>query len=270
MRIKTWQKKSPLKRECEDTFFCNEDVKMYGVCDGATPLVAFQDENGHNGAYLASNLFANRFKAQKEIISLEKEIIEANEALQKEMERYKVDTLKKDHLWCTCIAAVRIGETSVQYAQLGDCMIAVTFHDETVKVLTKDTVKGISARAKRKREDDRKKGLPVPDEHVFQNIQEQLKYNRYLANMPNGYSVANGMPEAMQWIQKGEILVEQIKEIFICSDGIFHPNWSFEQTVQYIRANGIQTYISIIEELEKQDRVRPDDKTIVSIDLSGM
>ncbi len=83
MRIKTWQKKSPLKRECEDTFFCNEDVKMYGVCDGATPLVAFQDENGHNGAYLASNLFANRFKAQKEIISLEKEIIEANEALQK-------------------------------------------------------------------------------------------------------------------------------------------------------------------------------------------
>ncbi len=123
---------------------------------------------------------------------------------------------------------------------------------------------------KRKREDDRKKGLPVPDEHVFQNIQERLKYNRYLANMPNGYSVANGMPEAMQWIQKGEISVEQIKEIFICSDGIFHPNWSFEQTVQYIRANGIQTYISIIEELEKQDRVRPDDKTIVSIDLSGM
>ncbi len=29
-------------------------------------------------------------------------------------------------------------------------MIAVTFHDETVKVLTKDTVKGISARAKKK------------------------------------------------------------------------------------------------------------------------
>ena len=77
------------------------------------------------------------------------------------MLEYKVDTRKKDHLWCTCIAAVQIDGEKIEYAQLGDCMIVATFQNGTMQVLTKDTVKGISNRAKRKREEDRKKGLSV-------------------------------------------------------------------------------------------------------------
>ncbi|KEK23196.1 protein phosphatase 2C domain-containing protein [Bacillus gaemokensis] len=267
MEMKTYQQKSPVKQECEDTFFCNKELMVYGVCDGATPLSSFQDEEGHNGAYLASNLFANYFTTIKEIVSLQTEIATANQVLQEKMIEYKIDTTKKDHLWCTCIAVVLIKDESIQYAQLGDCMIVATFHDGTMKVLTKDTVKGISTRAKRKREEDRKQGLPVPEEHIFHDIWQQLKYNRYLANMPNGYSVANGMPEAITWIQQGRLSLAEVKEIFICSDGLFHPDWSLEQTVQYIRRNGIKEYVSIIEELEEQKRIRPDDKTIIIIDL---
>lgn len=267
MEIKTYQKKSPLKQECEDSFFCNEGLRVYGVCDGATPLVSFQDEEGHNGAYLASNLFASHFTSLKEKSNLQNEIAIANKALEEKMIEYKVDTRKKDHVWCTCIAVVCIKDRSIQYAQLGDCMIVATLHDGTMKVLTKDTVKGISVRAKRKREEDRKKGLPVPEEHIFNDIQEQLKYNRYLANMPNGYSVANGMPEAITWIQQGELPLAEVKGIFICSDGLFHSDWSLEQTVQYVSIHGIKEYVSKIEELEEQKRIRPDDKTVIMIEL---
>ncbi|MEY8350594.1 protein phosphatase 2C domain-containing protein [Bacillus cereus] len=267
MEIKTYQQKSPLKQECEDAFFCNEDVMVYGVCDGATPLIPFQDEKEHNGAYLASHLFASHFTSLKEVTSLQEGIANANEALQEKMIEYKIDTTKKEHLWCTCIAVVHIKDRSIQYAQLGDCMIVATLHDGTVRVLTKDTVKGISSRAKKKREEDRKKGLPVPEEYVFDDVREQLKYNRYLANIPGGYSVANGMSEAIEWIQQGVLSRGEVKDIFICSDGLFHADWPLEKTVQYITNHGIDAYVSVIEELEEKKRIRPDDKTAIMIQL---
>ncbi|MBE5106341.1 protein phosphatase 2C domain-containing protein [Bacillus thuringiensis] len=267
MRIKAYQQKSPLKHECEDSYFCNENKMVYGVCDGATPLVPFCDEKGHNGACIASHLFASYFTSLRENHSLQVAVAKANEALQNKMLEYKVDMRKKEHLWCTCIAAVQIDGEKLEYAQLGDCMIVAILQDGTMQVLTKDTVKGIGGRAKKKREEERKKGLSVPEEHVFQDIREQLTYNRYLANMPNGYSVANGMKEAMDYLQHGELQVEELSGIFICSDGVFHPEWSLEKTVAYIRKNSINEYIAIIEELEGEKRIKPDDKTIIMIDF---
>ncbi|MFP3325936.1 serine/threonine protein phosphatase, partial [Planococcus sp. SIMBA_160] len=79
---------------------------------------------------------------------------------------------------------------------------------------------------------------------------EQLKYNRYLANMQGGYSVANGMKEAIHYLQYGELHIDEVSGIFICSDGLFHPDWPLEQTVAYIRKNSINEYVAIIEELE--------------------
>lgn len=119
----------------------------------------------------------------------------------------------------------------------------------------------------KRREEDREKGLPIPEEHVFQDVREQLKYNRYLANMSNGYSVANGMKEAMDYLQYGELQVAEVSGVFICSDGLFHPEWSLEQTVAYIRKNSIKEYVAIIERLEGENRIRPDDKTVIMIDL---
>ncbi|MDF9448097.1 protein phosphatase 2C domain-containing protein [Bacillus toyonensis] len=267
MRITTYQQKSPLKQECEDSYFCNEDKNIYGVCDGATPLVPFRDEKEHNGAYIASHLFASHFTSLCENLSLQVAVARANELLQNKMLEYKVDTRKKEHLWCTCIAAVQINGEKIEYAQLGDCMIVAILQNGTMQVVTKDTVKGISKRAKKKREEDRKKGLFVPEEHVFQDVREQLKYNRYLANMEGGYSVANGMKEAIHYLQHGELHIDEVSGIFICSDGLFHPDWSLEQTVAYIRKNSINEYVAIIEELEGEKRIRPDDKTSIMIDF---
>ena len=266
MKIKTYQQKSPLKQECEDSYFCNKEKKIYGVCDGATPLVPFRDEKGHNGAYIASHLFASYFTALRENHSLQFAVAKANEALQSKMLEYEVDTRKKEHLWCTCIAAVQIVGEKIEYAQLGDCMIVATFQNGTMQVLTKDTVEGISKRAKRRGKKIVKRVI-CTRRICFQDVREQLKYNRYLANMPNGYSVANGMKEAMHYLQHGELHTDEVSGIFICSDGLFHPDWSLEQTVAYIRKNSINEYIAIIEELEAEKRIRPDDKTIIMIDF---
>ena len=44
-------------------------------------------------------------------------------------------------------------------------MIVAILRNGMMQVVTKDTVKGISKRAKKKREEDREKGLSVPEEH---------------------------------------------------------------------------------------------------------
>ena len=265
MKIQVFQQKSPLKRECEDALICNEDLKLYGVCDGATPLIEFQDENGHNGAYLASHLFQQYFESISGVDSLHNEVAKANQLLQEKMQSYHIDTTKKDQLWCTCIAAIHITDKTIEYAQLGDCMIVAKFIDGTVQVLTKDTVKGISKRAKQKREEDRQKGLSIPDEEAFDDKKEQLSYNRYMANVPNGYSVANGMSEAALFIQQGKLLRQEITDLFICSDGLFHLEWPLEKSAQFVWEHGITQYIQIIEELEAKQFVRPDDKTAIII-----
>ncbi len=128
-------------------------------------------------------------------------------------------------------------------------------------------MKELANEQKKKREEDRKQGLSVLEEHVFQDVREQLKYNRYLANMQGGYSVANGMKEAIHYLQHGELHIDEVSGIFICSDGLFHPDWSLEQAVAYIRKNSISEYVAIIEKLEGEKRIRPDDKTMMMIDF---
>ncbi|MEH6889594.1 protein phosphatase 2C domain-containing protein [Bacillus sp. JJ864] len=267
MKIQVFQQKSPFKQECEDALICNETLQLYGVCDGATPLIDFQNENGHNGAYLASHLFQRHFESISNVDSLQTEVATANQLLQEKMQFYHIDTTKKDQLWCTCIAAIHITDKTIEYAQLGDCMIVAKFVDGSVKVLTEDTVKGISKRAKQQREEDRKKGLSVPNEAIFNDKKEQLRYNRYMANTLNGYSVANGMNEAISFIQQGKLLRQEITNLFICSDGLFHLDWTLETSAQFVWEHGIKKYIKIIEELEAKQLIYPDDKTAIIIHL---
>ena len=85
--------------------------------------------------------------------------------------------------------------------------------------------------------------------------------------MQGGYSVANGMKEAIHYLQHGELHIDEVSGIFICSDGLFHPDWSLEQAVAYIRKNSISEYVAIIEKLEGEKRIRPDDKTMMMIDF---
>lgn len=265
MKVTSFQKKSPLKEECEDAYFQNETAQIYGVCDGATPLVSFQDEDGHNGAYLASHLFQAYFEEADAHEPLAAGIVKANELLGKKMDRYGIDRTQRHQLWCTCIAAVSITDKIIHCAQLGDCMIVAKYKDGRAEVITTDTVKGISERAKIKRERDRMSGLPVPQESHFLNPAERLLYNRSMANTPDGYAVANGMKEAVFYIQTRVLNRSEIEALFLCSDGLFHPDFSLAETAQCVWTNGIEAYAKQLERVEKERGIRPDDKTALII-----
>ncbi|WP_226584870.1 hypothetical protein [Halobacillus litoralis] len=88
--------KSPEKNESEDAYIVNKSALVYGVLDGATPLVPFEDENGHNGAYLSAHLFKDHMERLMPIDSLIDAVEEANFQIYEKMKEYRVDVTKAE------------------------------------------------------------------------------------------------------------------------------------------------------------------------------
>lgn len=260
-------KTSPGKLECEDALIINEQLGIYGVLDGSTPMDDFTDENGHNGAYLAANLFKNYFEALAESSGLHQEIIQANHLLKNKMKDYHIDQTQKHRLWCTCVSAVQVQKNTLCYASLGDTMILTRDKIGEINVLTVNTVKNVSARARIKRERNRCKGDAVPEESYYRKEKHRLVYNRYMANIPNGYSVANGMEEVQEFIQYGMFDMTDLTHVLICSDGLFDPKGDIRQVYWEIEKKGLGAYIENQTNHEQAHGIHSDDKTAVWITL---
>jgi serine/threonine protein phosphatase PrpC len=269
MIVESFFKAAPGKRVSEDSIVLNEMINVDGVFDGATPLVSFKDENGMNGAYLASNIFKDYFFGlYRNDLSLVEGIMAANRMLREHMEKYKVNQEKYENLWSTCAAIIKIEEDGkIAYAQLGDCMIIAEYQNGTIKVLTRDTVKDISYRAKTWREEQRKQGVNIPDEEYYQDRTHQLIFNRSLANKENGYTVANGKREVLKFIQHGQVNISEIKTLLLITDGLFHPKYSIEETFNKIQTIGFHVYSMELEQFEKSNNLRSDDKSGIMIQL---
>ena len=268
VRVESFQRKSPSKEECEDAYALNTDAQVYGVLDGATPLVSFKDDEGHNGAFLAANLFKEHLEHMTKRDSLNRCLAIANEALYHKMIARGVEIQKGYERWTTCVAAIKIVGSKMFFAQLGDCMILASYFDGSKRVLTKDTVKGISERAKKKRAALRKQGMDVPTESVFSDHFETLRFNRSLANIEGGYTVADGMPDAMKALQSGSLSLDDVQEILIISDGLFHRKLSLIQVFEQIQANGLRAYVDeLTRDLERQGE-HVDDRTAIRIHMN--
>lgn len=254
---------SPSKKESEDSWIINEEADVYGVLDGATPLCSFHDEDGHNGAYLAARLFKSHFEALHKQDRMVRAMIEANQKLYQQMVDYQVDVSKGYKRWSTCVAAIKVGTNEVEYVQLGDSMVIVGYQDDTCEVVTEDTVKGISQRAKEQRERDRENGLGVPDESLYDQKLERLRYNRSMANVEHGYTVANGMEEVADFIQTGKLPKRDMRDILILSDGLFHPELTLKDTYRRICNIGLEAYIYEVTRWQEERSRHIDDRTAI-------
>lgn len=264
MQIQHFFKPSPLKRESEDAIVLNASSRIYGVMDGVTPVAEYRDADGHNGAYLASNLLKaclERADGGREPVE---EIKAANRELRQAMLAAGIDIAIRHELWASCAAVARVAEDRVSYAQLGDCMAIARYADGTIEVLTENRVKGVSARAKLKRERDRRDGKPIEDESRFADWRRVLVYNRSaMANTPEGYGVANGTAEAEAHIQFGSVLLEGLAGLLLVSDGMFHPELPLAATMELIWQEGFESYVGRVEAAEREKRINPDDRSAV-------
>lgn len=262
MKLSWFSKPSPQKREGEDAVAINEADGRFAVMDGVTPLNGFKDEDGHNGAYLAANMMKAEIERRTEGIPLREMILNANRNIHAAMKQYGLDVTVKHDLWATCVAAVQLTPDRIEYAQLGDSLVIAKLRDGTVQVLTENRVKGVSARAKAKRERDRSSGMEVNDESYYDDDPRHVfTYNRWMANTPDGYGVANGMEEAADYMQEGSLDLARLSHLLLVSDGMFHPELPLERTMELILKEGFEAYVARVEAAEAERQMRPDDRS---------
>lgn len=269
MDLQTVFRVSLSKKVSEDAMVLNHHFRVYGVFDGATPLTSFVDSNGRNGAYLASHLFKSYFEKEFHAeMTLTEGIVQANHKLREEMKANQIDLNRSEERWSTCAAIIKLEQEQISFAQLGDCMILAQYGDGKITTLTKDTVKGISCRAKMRRERERRQGLSVPEESYFQSVKNQLIYNKRMANTPDGYSVANGTEEVKDYIQSGALDASGLKAILLMSDGLFHSSLDFIQVFQTIQQIGLEEYVDSLERDERKTGKHSDDKTAILVHIT--
>lgn len=267
MNVYQATRKSFQKAEPEDAYVVNELAGVYGVFDGVTPLDVYRDEDGHNGAYIASNLFKRHFGDSSGPVDPGEELIRANRRLKEAMLSAQIDVTWKQYVWATCAAVVSVREGDVRFAQIGDCMIVARDRDGKTSVLTKDLVQGVPRRAAAKREADRRSGIFVPEESYFADSLHHQSYCRWMANTPEGYGVANGMDEMAGYIQSGVLDADRLRYVLLMSDGMIYPDKGCEAVLDGVLESGLEAYMMAMEDWERRSRVRPDDKTAILLEF---
>jgi hypothetical protein len=266
----------------EDALVVAESTGLYGVLDGATSLKPFRGPNGETGGYMASRLVQRELESltpdDLTKLSLHEAVLRANERLRETMVSYGIDVNRKEELWTTGIALVRIHPNNIEYVQAGDCMIVAMYKDDKIRIVTFDHVDRFDQGTRRLLKEGIANGI-TSIQQLRKLVEPNILSNKKWINAFDGYSVLSGEPELSEFMEYGRISRSQLKALLIVSDGLFLPSGyrlpngeaasGMEALVRMVSEKSLGGYAQWLLELEQSDpeclrfpRFKPsDDKT---------
>ncbi|BBH24507.1 hypothetical protein Back11_58520 [Paenibacillus baekrokdamisoli] len=271
----------------EDALIRNEAIQLYGVIDGATSLVPYKNANGETGGYLAAHLIAtclNELKEQDRTGGAEglvDRLAEVNLLLRTRMIEAGIRPEQKEELWSACAAVVQIQPEWIEFAQAGDCMIAVFYTDGRIRVITHDQLAHVDDRTKEVWSQGIASGLSSKAE-LWEYVKPQIIRGRALANAPGGYAVLNGESKFADYAEYGRISRTNVQALLLFSDGLYIPKPAgvsdkdgASEVAALVQEKGLSSYIEWLAALEMSDpdcrqfpRMKTsDDKSAIWIDL---
>ncbi|QHT63040.1 protein phosphatase 2C domain-containing protein [Paenibacillus lycopersici] len=266
----------------EDAAVCDGRRQVYGVIDGATSLVPYRGPGGETGGYLAAQEVAAVCSGDEWAgRPLQELLLRANARLRASMEAAGVSPHEPEALWSACAALVRIGPAWIEFAQLGDCMLAVYYADGTIRIATHDQLAHVDDRTKAAWAAAVAGGLSDTAE-LRARVRHQIVAGRALANRPGGYGVLNGDPACADYLEYGRISSSNVVALLLFSDGLYIPKPPGEsdkdsavEIASQVRGLGLDRYLEWLTELENTDPActryprmkKSDDKTAVWIEL---
>ncbi len=231
----------------EDRILIKEN--LFGVFDGITGFVKYEDEQGKTGGFLAAEI------ARKTFESHDGNLIEAatlaNKNIQEAMINCSVDISDKLNLWGTTIAVVKINENNFDWAQISDSLILIIYKDKTFKVLV-DDYEHDKEWLKKWQELAQKQVLDVRS-----HLQDLLYKTRRESNIK--YGVLNGENEAVGFLKSGKESLADVAHILIFTDGLFMPKLgpdvpdNFQSLVTLFLQGGLKKVKEHIRSLENED-----------------
>ena len=255
----------------------NEDClvienNIFGVFDGATSLNKQTYEQGKTGGLIASRTAKSVFR--KNHYPLVRLACQANCEIMNEMLNRGVDISRKENLWSTSAAVVRIQDETLEWVQTGDAVIILIYEDGSHKVLVdredhdhetlslwKQVVQksvglnGDAETASGASTDASPDAFTVPV--ISQALSEQIRKVRSGMNVK--YGVLNGEKEAESFLNQGQELLSQVSDVLLFTDGLSMPSRTpekhkdFNPLVSDYLELGLEGLRAKIREQEKQD-----------------
>lgn len=231
----------------EDSLVLNNPI--FCVCDGASGLERYIDDQGRSGALIASSLVAERIGKTSPYNTLSASVIDANWKLMKEMVAAGIKISDKIALWATTAAAVRLQKNIFEWVQIGDSLIMVIFKDYSYRLLVKDydhdieTMKLWRKFAEEKRENIRE---------IIEPFDLEVTKRRNI-----DYGVIDGELEVSSFVKLGTEKLDNVAHLILFTDGLIIPKENpedpddfdlFVKLFNYRGLRSIRNYVRCIEE----------------------
>ncbi|MFD2369218.1 protein phosphatase 2C domain-containing protein [Brevibacillus sp. GCM10020057] len=242
----------------EDAYVANQGKRLFAVVDGVSSLTPYENEEGLTAGALAAQIVKQQMEEAGEEQDLTELLVAANERLGACMREEGIDLEQKEALWGAACALVRVGDSHIEFAQTGDCMIFAVYADDTVRPLTHPQVSHLEQAAFARWESCIQQGITQRTE-LMEQCRDILCANRYLANAAGGYGVLNGDVASKAFVEYGRINRIHLHALVLLTDGLFMPRpyggetprW--EATVLPIVHKGLQRYTDELLALENSD-----------------
>jgi serine/threonine protein phosphatase PrpC len=248
----------------EDALVKNDRLQLFGVLDGATSLHPYRGPNNETGGYLASHIIKQYLEslATEDVsdVNLKQLVIQANIRLREKMLEAGIDLSDKKALWTSALALIRITDNYIDYAQVGDCMIAAVYKDGTIRTVSRDQVAHIDQQSKGIWEDAISMGISRREE-LWELVKPVILQNKSKMNTIDGYSILSGEPELANFIEYGRINRIQLKSLLLVTDGLFlhaesgsKPDDFIQELTARIEGDSLAGYADWLFKLEQDDK----------------
>ncbi len=235
------------------TGLLNEDAQLvgdqiFGVFDGATSLNG-ATYNGTTGGYLASQIGKKVFsQGDRPLADL---AVLANSAIREKMASFGVGLDRKEELWSTSAAVVRVEEDRLEWCQTGDCRIQFIYTDGSSRQLVEPPDHDAETLALWQKMAD------VSEYPIHVALADKILEVRRKMNID--YGVLNGEPAALEFIRSGVELLDDVAAVLLYTDGLYVPDpVSGRSHAEEILSNlfaygGLQAVYEHVRRLQKSD-----------------
>lgn len=212
----------------EDSLVIQDNI--FGVFDGATSLTAETFHQGKTGGMIASQTAGSVFSRNH--YPLRKLAREANREIMDQMVRNGVNISRKENLWSTCAAVVRIKNQTLEWVQTGDAVIILVYKDGSHKVLAAGVDHDYETLTLWKELVQERAVNPELGLSVLKNaLRPQIKKVRLGMNLT--YGVLNGETQAERFLNQGLESLNSVRDILLFTDGLSIPKETPEKHKDY-------------------------------------
>jgi serine/threonine protein phosphatase PrpC len=229
----------------EDSLFYEKN--LFAVFDGASSLTnrLYADKTG---AWLASHIARKNCSPNRSPLQ---NLLQANNALQAAMISENVNMADPLELWSASAAALQIHKNHIEWAQIGDSMVATITNDGAVHFPAPYHNHDAQTLA------FWKKMAETGEKNIYEKIKPVIKKVR--CGMNRYYGALNGKPEVKPFLNTGRIPRKDIKHLLLFTDGLHIPvktNRTQENIAEVCKEylkKGLQGVYDTVRTLEKTD-----------------